>query len=69
MIIGSWNIRGLNDPSKSEAVKGWVKKYKINIFAINETRVRQQNEDRVRRSKLLGYGVVTIVSLPKEGFG
>lgn len=41
MIILSLNVRGLNTPNKLEAVKEVTRQYKIDIIALQETRVKQ----------------------------
>ncbi|XP_050238207.1 uncharacterized protein LOC126687693 [Mercurialis annua] len=49
-MIGVWNIRGLNDPIKHAEVRKWIFDYKLSLFAIFETRVRDINIDKVWRS-------------------
>lgn len=41
MIISSWNIRGVNDPSKIGEVKSLIRNYKVSAIALMETRVKK----------------------------
>lgn len=43
MIISTWNVRGLNHPSKISEVKRLVKSNRVNIIAILETRVKRNS--------------------------
>lgn len=44
MILSSWNIRGYNDPLKHGLAMNHVKKYKIEVMGLLETRVRKGKE-------------------------
>lgn len=47
MIISTWNIRGLNDPNKVEAVRRFIRRHKIQIIAILETGVKVAKKDKI----------------------
>ncbi|XP_010687394.1 uncharacterized protein LOC104901504 [Beta vulgaris subsp. vulgaris] len=49
MYACSWNVRGLNDPLKIKEVKSFLVGNKLNIVALNETRVKLANKDRIRK--------------------
>ena len=55
MIIGSWNIRGLNEPYKQDEVRSWVRVNRIFLFGLNETRVRPSSGSRITRSLMRGW--------------
>lgn len=44
MIIASWNVRGINSPSKRVDIKRWVKKSKADIVILVETKVKVHSE-------------------------
>lgn len=44
MIITSWNISGLNDPSKIREGRSLINDNKVNVCAIFEIRVKKQVE-------------------------
>lgn len=44
-MIGTWNIRGLNDPKKQLEVIALIGKYKLEALGINETWVKWENKD------------------------
>ena len=49
----SWNVRGVNESSKRKVIKSVIRKQKVNLFCIQETKI-QDMTDRVVRS--LGTG-------------
>ena len=49
----SWNVRGANESTKRKVIKSIIKKQKVDLFCIQETKV-QVISDRVVRS--LGSG-------------
>lgn len=49
MIICSWNIRGLNDPSKIKEVKKIISKYNIKVIAILETKVKANKASNIQK--------------------
>ena len=49
----SWNVRGVNDNVKRKVIKSVVRKQKVDLFCIQETKI-QVLSDRVVRS--LGPG-------------
>ena len=48
MIICSWNVRGLNAPSKVVEVRRFLQKNKIDVVALVETRVRDNNIKKIQ---------------------
>ena len=48
MIISSWNIRGLNQPSKQLEVAKLIFNYYIDIMGLLETKVSQENEPFIK---------------------
>lgn len=42
--IASWNVRGLNDPSKHKEIKKLVLNENINVMGVLETKIKQVNE-------------------------
>jgi exonuclease III len=47
MIIGCWNVRGLNDPIKHSALRRLIHQERIAHFGLVEIRVRDKNKDNV----------------------
>ncbi|KAJ6345277.1 hypothetical protein OIU78_008031 [Salix suchowensis] len=43
IVIGSWNVRGINNPRKQIAVKKWVSKNNLEIYGILEPRIVNNN--------------------------
>jgi exonuclease III len=35
----SWNVRGLNDPKKREVLKNWLRKWKVDVVCLQETKL------------------------------
>ncbi|XP_056695658.1 uncharacterized protein [Spinacia oleracea] len=48
MIICSWNVRGLNSPSKVVEVRRFLQKNNVDVVALVETRVRENNVKKVQ---------------------
>ena len=44
----SWNVRGANDSSKRKVIKALIRKHKVDLFCIQETKVQSMNEGMVR---------------------
>lgn len=53
--IASWNIRGLNNPSKQEDVKIFLKTSNVGLVAFLETKVSLPNLAEVVHRKCLGW--------------
>jgi hypothetical protein len=49
MIIGCWNVRGLNDPIKHSELRRLIQQERVALFGLVETRVRDRNKDEVCR--------------------
>ncbi|KAK9667987.1 hypothetical protein RND81_13G026500 [Saponaria officinalis] len=52
MILSSWNIRGLNAPSKQQEIRAFLLLHKVDLVGILETWVREHNGMGVQRSVL-----------------
>ncbi|XP_021859668.1 uncharacterized protein [Spinacia oleracea] len=48
MNICSWNVRGMNDPSKVGDIKNFVNVNKISVVALIETRVKLKNSSKLQ---------------------
>lgn len=48
--MGCWNIGGFNDPMKHVELKNFIYKNNIKICGVVETRVQEQNNDRILAS-------------------
>ena len=55
MIIGCWNVRGLNDPIKHSELRRLVHQERIALFGLVETRVRDKNKDKVSQLLLRNW--------------
>ena len=49
MIISSWNIRGLNHPSKQLEVANFINDNNIDVMGITETKIRPENENFIKK--------------------
>lgn len=47
--IASWNIRGLNHPSKQSEVKSFLDKFNVGFIGILEVKINQSNFEKVKR--------------------
>jgi hypothetical protein len=57
MIIGCWNVRGLNDPIKHSALCRLIHQERIALFGLVETRVRDKNKDNVSQLLLRNWSL------------
>lgn len=46
--IMSWNVRGVNDRSKRKVIKSVIRKQKVDLFCIQETKMQFMSEEVVR---------------------
>jgi hypothetical protein len=51
MIIGCWNVRGLNQPLKQHGIYEFLIKNKVDIMGLLETKLNQQALDRMMANK------------------
>jgi hypothetical protein len=58
MIIGCWNVRGLNDPIKHSALRRLIHQERIPLFGLVETRVRDKNKDNVSQLLLRNWSIL-----------
>lgn len=63
--IGAWNVKGMNSDGKQSEIKYWVKNYRIGIFGLLETRVKQQNADKI--SKVFGSSFLKVDNYAHHG--
>ncbi|XP_019248332.1 PREDICTED: uncharacterized protein LOC109227587 [Nicotiana attenuata] len=47
MIVSTWNIRGLNKPFKQKELVLFLKKYKVEVMGLVETRVKENKAKRI----------------------
>ena len=57
MIISSWNIRGLNKPLKQNGILNHVKKNKIVIMGILQTKIRKHRMMEIVRKKFRSWKI------------
>ena len=70
MIIGCWNIRGLNDPIKHSELRRLIHQERIAFFGLVETRVKDKNKDNVLNFFcILGPSCIIMISLVVVVFG
>lgn len=58
MEVLAWNIQGLNDPLKQKEVKSSVRRLKVAIICILETRAPEVNERRIMENIVFGWDVL-----------
>lgn len=58
MNVLAWNIRGLNMPLKQREVKKMVKRLKVSILGLVETRVKLENLVRIQAAMFPGWGII-----------
>ena len=49
MIVGCWNIRGLNNPSKQKELVKFVASHHIDVLGITESKVRVPNQATIQK--------------------
>ncbi|KAK9689488.1 hypothetical protein RND81_09G062300 [Saponaria officinalis] len=54
MRLASWNIRGVNHPSKQQVVRHFLLKHRVDVMGMVETRVKVHN-DGIIEAKLFGH--------------
>ena len=70
MIIGCWNIRGLNDPIKHSELRRLIHQERIALFSLVETQVKDKNKDNVSQLFcVLGPSCIIMISLVVGVFG
>lgn len=52
MIVGTWNVRGLNKPFKAMEVVDFLIRNKISVFGLLETRMQVSNFNKFMSNKL-----------------
>jgi hypothetical protein len=70
MIIGCWNIRGLNDPIKHSELRRLIHQERIALFSLVETQVKDKNKDNVSQLFcVFGPSCIIMISLVVGVFG
>ena len=60
------NIRGVNSPNKQEDIKIFLHKQKVGLLALLETKVKEENIDKVANNLFGGWRWITNVArVPK----
>lgn len=67
MIIGCWNVRGLNGPLTACGVKDFIKLNKLAICGLLETKLNTSRINEVLNRRLRGWKVVTNFSVTPRG--
>lgn len=67
MIIGSWNVRGLNSPYKRKEVRNFISKQKPIVMGLLETKIKERNLRKIVRRVRLDASVATSNSRSSEG--
>ncbi|KAK9698263.1 hypothetical protein RND81_08G092300 [Saponaria officinalis] len=58
MKIGSWNVRGCNDPLKIREVTDFLRRHMVDVFGILETRIKNGKARKVINQRFTEYGVL-----------
>jgi hypothetical protein len=61
MIIYSWNVRGLNNPLKQHEVVGLMKKYRMDICGLLETKLTISRVASLHRLRLRDWKYISNV--------
>ena len=59
MIIGCWNIRGLNHPSKQSEIAKFVFSNHLDVLGITKSKVHIPNQDRIQKTLLPSWKFVS----------
>ena len=59
MIVGCWNIRGLNCPSKQGEISKFVLSNHIDVLGIIESKVRIPNQENIQKHFLPNWNFIT----------
>lgn len=59
LMIGCWNIRGLNDPLTQSEIRRFLKEHHLTFVGILETRVKEHNSILVEKKLANGWHWVT----------
>ena len=59
MLLGCWNIRGLNSPSKQREISKFVLTHHLDILGITESKVRIPNQSIIQKTLLPSWNFVT----------
>lgn len=57
--IAIWNIRGLNYPAKQKAIRELIHHNKLAIIGIMESKVKEENIDRISRCSGSSMNVIS----------
>ena len=59
MLIGCWNIRGLNQPQKQKEIVRLIQEFKLDVIGIIETKVKISNQDKINSNMIPSWKYVT----------
>jgi hypothetical protein len=58
MIIGCWNVRGLNQPLKQHGIREFLSKNKVDIMGLLETKLNKSTLERMMVNRLKNWKVI-----------
>ena len=67
LIIGTWNVRGLSNDIKKEELARECEKYKIDILAIQETKIASKEDLDINNILKLKEVMMARVKIKLEG--
>lgn len=65
--IASWNIRGLNNPKKQEDIAIFLKKHRISLVCLLETKVKKEKEQQIANHIFRNWSWVTNANNDSKG--
>ncbi|XP_074288300.1 uncharacterized protein LOC141613464 [Silene latifolia] len=64
---GTWNIRGMNNPSKQNEIKRFLAMNKVGLFGILETKIKSRNWNKVTNNICSNLAICTNSNLHPGG--
>ncbi len=61
----SWNVRGLNDPKKWVMLKNWLRKWKVDVVCLQETKLDKVDKRVIHSiwgNRFVGWEVLNAVN-------
>lgn len=56
MILITWNVRGLNNPTKQREVRSLIKRHSVVLACLIETRVKEDKAVHIKNNIAPGWG-------------
>ena len=50
MILASWNVRGVNEPHKQKEVRSLIRRNRLSLLGLNETRTQSSKHQNIIHS-------------------